>query len=596
MELYTQAPPVSTSHMMANVLARKFCRLQGGSSPPMPPQHIPQVVLDHPVSTPLQVDAWEQALARHPDREWVQALLSGIRHGFRIGLQSTAQCRSTTKNAPSALTQGQVVDQFIAKQIAQGYMLGPFTQEESPGVTTSKLAVIPKKTPGQWRVIVDLSSPAQHSVNDNLRRDLTHVAYSSVEDAVLLVHFLGRSALLAKVDLKDAYRMVPVHPRDRSYLGVCWREQVYVDTQLPFGLASAPAIFSALAEALEWILRSRGVTNIVHYLDDYLIGGAPSSGECAEALQVTLRICEELGVPLSPDKVEGPTTSLVFLGIVLDSTRLQVSLPPDKLSRLRAMLQEFVQAKVVRDYRAFDSLVGHLVHATKVLPLGKAFLNQLFALKRTMDPGSNPIRRLNLAARADVAWWLLQCQDWSGSSASQFLLLEQPSHHLYTDASGSWGCGAWSLPHWLQVPWQDELQGASIALKELVPVVVAAALWGAEWSGSYVMCHSDNSAVVAQVNRLHARDPLAAHLLRCLAYFQAQAEFRIRAIHLPGHLNAGADDLSRNRAAAFQARFPSASPTATQVPQGLMNLLLHGPLEWVSQNWRSRFSASWRPV
>ena len=145
-------------------------------------------------------------------------------------------------------------------------------------------------------------------------------------------------------------------------------------------------------------------------------------------------------------KVEGPTTSLVFLGIVLDSTRLQVSLPQDKLSRLRPMLQEFAQAKVVRDYRAFDSLVGHLVHTTKVLPLGKAFLNQLSALKWTMDLGSNPTRRLNLVARADVAWWLLQCQDWSGSSASQFLLLEQPSHHLHTDTSGSWAVGHGHYP------------------------------------------------------------------------------------------------------------------------------------------------------
>ena len=230
------------------------------------------------------------------------------------------------------------------------------------------------------------------------------------------------------------------------------------------------------------------------------------------------------------------------------------------------------------------------------MPTRQGLPQPVIRLEADDGSGVQPDPPVNLAARADVAWWLLQYQDWSGSSVSQFLLLEQPSHHLHTDASGSWGCGAWSLPHWLQVPWQNELQGASIALKELVLVVVAAALWGPEWSGSYVMCHSDNSAVVAQVNRLHARDPLATHLLRCLAYFQAQADFRIRAIHVPGHLNAGADDLSRNRAAAFQARFPSASPTATQVPQGLMNLFLHSPLEWVSQNWRTRFSASWRPV
>lgn len=56
---------------------------------------------------------------------------------------------------------------------------------------------------------------------------------------------------------------------------------------------------------------------------------------------------------------------------------------------------------------------------------------------------------------------------------------------------------------------------------------------------------------VPQVNRLHARDPLAAHLLHCLAYFQVQADFCVRVMHMPGHLNVGTDDLSRIREAAF---------------------------------------------
>ena len=109
-----------------------------------------------------------------------------------------------------------------------------------------------------------------------------------------------------------------------------------------------------------------------HYLDNYLMEGVPALGECAEALQITRHTCEELGVPLSPDNVEGPMTALVSLGIVLDSTKLQVPLPQDKPYHLRAMLQEFAQAKVVGDYRAFDSVVAHLVHATKSSHLARS--------------------------------------------------------------------------------------------------------------------------------------------------------------------------------------------------------------------------------
>ena len=89
-------------------------------------------------------------------------------------------------------------------------------------------------------MIVDLSHPGDWSVNHLIRREATYVAYSSTGDAAHLMHFLGRNALMAKLDIKEAYRIVPIHPDDRRFLGVCWQGQVYVDCQLPFGLASAP--------------------------------------------------------------------------------------------------------------------------------------------------------------------------------------------------------------------------------------------------------------------------------------------------------------------------------------------------------------------
>ena len=80
---------------------------------------------------------------------------------------------------------------------------------------------------------------------------------------------------------------------------------LYVDCQLPFGLASSPAIFCAVVEAFEWILRSRGVQGIMHYLDDFLLLGSPGTQECEHALQITRSTCLELGIPLALDKIEG---------------------------------------------------------------------------------------------------------------------------------------------------------------------------------------------------------------------------------------------------------------------------------------------------
>ena len=535
---------------------------------------------------------WAQALSSHPDRPWVHALLQGMCNGFRIGLQTQPLCRASHSNMPSAAEQSPIVDNFLQQQCQAGFMLGPFPADDCMGVVTSSLGVIPKKTPGKWRVIVDLSRPEGSSVNDNTRRQHCHLAYSSVEDATLIMHSLGPGASMAKIDIRDAYRLVPIHPEDRPFLGVSWGDGIFVDCQLPFGLASAPAIFSAIAEALEWVLRQRGVRCVLHYLDDFLIFGAPHSDECAQALAITLSTCSELGIPLAHDKTEGPTTELTFLGVLLNSVSSSVSLPQDKLRMVRNLIQHFVGLRVVRDARAFESLLGHLVHVTKVCPLGKAFLNSLFAVSSSLTHGQ--CRRINCEARADLAWWHALLSAWVGLSVHQFLLLRSPDKHLFTDASGSWGCGAWCLPFWLQIPWPADTALPSIALKELVPIVLACAIWGPQWKGQLIMCHSDNMAVVSQVNRLHAHDPKATHMLRCLAFFQALYDCRLRAVHIPGVQNTGADDLSRGRTAAFRARFTQSSSHPSQVPQELVNLLCSCPPDWISLHWRDLFSAFWR--
>ena len=485
-----------------------------------------------------------------------------------------------------------MVDSFLSAQLEQGYLLGPFPPQDCPAVITSSLAVIPKKTFGKWRVIVDLSRPKGHSVNDSLLRQHTHLAYASVEDAAHIMHHLGQGSLLAKLDIKDAYRMVPIHPYDRRFLGIQWKNNVYVDCQLPFGLASAPAIFCALSQALEWILRQRGVGSVLHYIDDFLLLGPPNSPRCAHDLALTLSTCAELGIPLAQEKIEGPVTALSFLGIQLSSQHMSLTLPADKLQQLRSLLREFIQTPRVYNHSRFESLVGHLVHATKVCPLAKAYLNALFDFKACLKPGQP--RRLNKEALTEIAWWDTLLSQWQGTSVQQFLLLRHPDHHLFTDASGSWGCGAWCGTQWLQVPWSSTSPLTSIALKELFPVVLAAAVWGHSWHGCLIICHSDNMAVVCQVNKLHARDPLAAHMLRCLAMFQALYDCRIRAVHIPGRANYGADDLSRNRSKSFLTAHPTVSPQPTQVPQMALSRLTQVDPSWTSQAWRESSNDLWR--
>ena len=107
-----------------------------------------------------------------------------------------------------------------------------------------------------------------------------HIKLDEVAECVLL---MGKGTQLAKIDIKSAYRVVTIHPSDRPLVGMKWREQIYVDGALRFGLRAAPKSFTAVADALEWILEQNGIRFVMHYryLDDFLTMEAPDSEECA---------------------------------------------------------------------------------------------------------------------------------------------------------------------------------------------------------------------------------------------------------------------------------------------------------------------------
>ena len=116
----------------------------------------------------------------------------------------------------------------------------------------------------------DLSYPDTGSINDGINPDLCSLRYSSIDDALQFIMSLGQGTQLIKVDLKSAYRLMPIHSDDRHLLGICWNGNTYVDQALPFGLRSGPKLLSAVADAICWVLTRAGIPLLIHYLDDFL--------------------------------------------------------------------------------------------------------------------------------------------------------------------------------------------------------------------------------------------------------------------------------------------------------------------------------------
>ena len=400
---------------------------------------------------------------------------------------------------PSAELHPQVVTDYITKELTQGRLIGPIPDPDLlPSLHISRFGVIPKgHNTGKWRLITDLSYPPGVSVNDGIDKSLCSLEYITVDDVAHIVHQIGRGALLAKIDIESAYRLIPVHPQDRPLQAVRWQTHTYVDPMLPFGLRSAPKIFNAVADALAWHLQRQGITHILHYLDDFLVIGPPQSDQCYHFVEILNTECGRLGVPIADHKRDGPTTCLTFLGIEVDTEAGELRLPADKLLRFASMLEEWgTRAHCTR--KELESVIGHLNHACKVIRAARTFLRRMLDLLHSVRrPPHSPIPiRLNAGFRADLAWWRAFIKKWNGIS-----FLSPPAHlpkrDITSNASGSWGCGVWHQREWFQVPWDSDSQGLSIVEKELIPIVLAGATWGKEWRNHQIICHCDNMAVVS---------------------------------------------------------------------------------------------------
>ena len=207
------------------------------------------------VVTPLRKQAWGQELVEHPDRWFVNYILTGIEHGFQIGFGGRSEVLYCgTRNMVSAEEHPQVVDEYIATEMALPRLVSlvridTLGDQRADRVHCSPFGVIPKKgKPNWWRLIVNLSAPDGGSVNDFIARDQVSISYMSVDDMMAEVLKRGRGALLGKIDIKQAYRNIHVHPDDRHLLGMSWKGATYMDTALP----------------------------VDHYIDDYITVGYAS--------------------------------------------------------------------------------------------------------------------------------------------------------------------------------------------------------------------------------------------------------------------------------------------------------------------------------
>lgn len=520
------------------------------------------LVSETKIYTPLRPLAFERELSLHPDKGFVHQLVLNLSHGCNIGYDGP-QFPLTAPNLPSAFLSPSVIDEAIAKECSLGRLAGPFPHPPMPNFRSSGIGLVPKKG-GGWRLIHHLSAPPGFSINDYINPGKFSLSYATIDDAIAILNSLGPDTLMAKIDLKSAFRQCPVRPDDWHLLGLKWRDQFYFDKCLPFGLRSAPFLFDQVAKAIEWIARQRGAIHLVRYLDDFLTFGMPDCAQCLDNKSILLDVCSIVNAPVNPEKVIGPSTTMEFLGIWLDSHAMRAGIAESRRQELLAEIHSMLPRRTCKK-REMLQLIGKLSFASKVVPAGRIFLRRLIDISTKVSSLHHHLT-LTEDTRADLRWWAAFLPTWECSSTMLQSSWSSPSQlQLYTDASGELGYGAYYKGMWFNGHWDHTTHSQSITWKELYAIVLAASTWGHLWRGKRILFHCDNLSVVGIWAKGSSTMPGIMDLVRVLYFIAARLEFHVTIQHISGVNNVIADALSRFRMDYFFSLAPQANTSPSPV-------------------------------
>jgi len=488
------------------------------------------------LSQVLKVDEWGIELQGDADREF---LMEGLVHGFH--LVSKFDFEEVECENYSSTMDPRYRDQ-VEKQIHIEVEEGRYEIVGEKPKVVSALGVIPKSS-GGIRLIHDASRPYGAALNDYAETEAKQ-KFQSLEDAVQL---MTPGCYLAKVDLKSAYRYVAVHPADFEVTGLKWKFQgdrapsYLVDKRLPFGAKYSPGIFHRLTQAVRRMMERKGYGNMIVYLDDFLVV-AETKELCMKIQNVLIRLLRSLGFAIAWDKVEGPSTTLTFLGVELDSVGNELRLPAGKLAEFRDFINETAGLKRIT-LKRLQMLAGKLNWASSVVRGGRTYLHRILDLMKSLRHAKHKVR-ISPEMRADLDWWKAFLVMFNGRRAITYDKVEIGVMVDACNKAGGMICGN----DWRYVEWRYDLPtvvASHINVKETAAVLLAARQWADKWQGADVLVWTDNSTTMYAVNKGTSKSAEIMVLLRELFWLSTMFGFNIRCVHVPGVKHVVVDCISR---------------------------------------------------
>ncbi|KAL0201659.1 hypothetical protein M9458_004846, partial [Cirrhinus mrigala] len=343
------------------------------------------------------------------------------------------------------------------------------------------------------------------------------------------------------IDLKDAYFHVSILPHHRKFLRFAFRGEAYQYRVLPFGLALSPRTFTKCVDAALAPLRLQGI-RILNY--EWLIL-AQSEQVAVRHRDVVLAHMKDLGLRLNGKKsVLSPLQRTTYLGMVWDSTTMQARLSPVRIESIRNAVARVKEGRSLT-VKQFQQLLGLMAAASNVIPFGLLYMRPLQWWLKTkgFSPRGNLLHMIKVTRRCLRAldmWrrpWFLTLGLVLGAPCRRVMLA--------TDASLT-GWGAVMDGHPARGLWSGHQLTWHINCLEILAVFRALKHFLPDLRDCHVLVRTDNTAVVYYINHqggLRSR-PLYKLAHQILVWSQDKL-LSLRAVHVSGYLNLGADVLSK---------------------------------------------------
>ena len=381
------------------------------------------------------------------------------------------------------------------------------------------------------RIILDLTEMNKFVVYE-------HFKMASLGTAVEMVR---KGCYMCSVDLRDAYYSVPIRMEDRKYLKFYWKGVLYQYTVLPNGLACAPRFFTKILSPLFVKARKLGI-QCFPYIDDIFVMG-DTFEECQRSVRILCEILDDAGFVIHPEKSSlVPSQKLKFLGFMVDSVNLEITLPQDKIEKVQKNVLDLLSIEYPTIRRVAEVL-GLLIAYTPAVEYGMSHVKKLESSRNKAlgwsrgDFGAEMI--LSQEAIQDLEWWLDHVQ-----YSFRVMRSDTPDLTMSTDASEEgWGavCNGQSTGgRW------DEDEYRHINILELEAIYLGIQTYCRQ-GGLHVHVATDSTTAMAYVRKMGGvRSPACNEVAMKIWNWAQQTGSWVSASFLPGVQNVEADWASRH--------------------------------------------------